>query len=251
MSDMRISGAGAAFPRQNAVKQQADSLQPGDTPAALAALAPSAREKKLTSLYEMIRDAREQIESQKKRFQIPKNSMHYGDAPMQAYARLARARNRTQVNAAAGYARRCIAQFKAALRQDSENADQIRAAIHQLQKAINRAGKKKRDLERERLAECQRARYERDKEFRQAQRVQLELRRRRSMRAIREHGYIREAEVSNRFQEQMAATRTELKTQAQTLSGTVSVDTAVRQYTAQTAAASAAPSPAPAIDTVG
>ena len=77
----------------------------------------------------------------------------YGDAPLEAYARLARAKDKAAVNAASGYARRRLAQFRTALHTDSDNAARIKAAINQLQKAINRGEKKKRELDREKLAE--------------------------------------------------------------------------------------------------
>ena len=47
-------------------------------------------------------------------FQIPKNSRRYGDAAITAYSKLARARSAGEVDAASGYARRQIAQLRAA-----------------------------------------------------------------------------------------------------------------------------------------
>ena len=158
---------------------------------------------------------------------------------MEAYARLSRARNAAEVNAAAGYARRRMIQFKAAKGRDKENAEQIQAAINQLQKAVTRAGRKKRDLEREKLADVRRTKLERENQTRQAQRLRQELSRKKTMRKIREGGYLREAEIDSRQQTQLAATRMELRAQAQALAEAVgpSIDAAVQQYTVQAAAA--------------
>ena len=43
------------------------------------------------SIYEMMRDAKEKAEARRDQFKLPKNA-RYGDAPMTAYAKLARAR---------------------------------------------------------------------------------------------------------------------------------------------------------------
>lgn len=218
-------------------------------PAAEASSAPAvsdrdAQEPASKTLFEMMQEAREKAEAHKKAFELPKNGTRYADAPVEAYARLSRARNRAQISAASGYARRCIAQFKAAARQDSENAPRIRAAIRQLQKAVNRAGKKKRDLEREELMDSQRTGAEQREEQRAAQRLEQELRRRRTLRVIRESGYVREAVIDNQLQAHLAATRAELQSQAQSLPGAGSFDAAIRQYAEQPAE----PAPAPAID---
>ena len=170
------------------------------------------------SLYEMMRDAQEKIGAHKDQLKAAKPRVQYGDAPLLAYSRLARAKNRAQVNAAAGYARRQIARLKAAKYTDSDNAKQIQAAINQLQKAVTRAGKKNKDLEREKLAETRRVKLEKENRTRAAQRERQELRRKQAARMIRESGYIREAEVDKRMQAYMASTQAELRNQAQALS---------------------------------
>ena len=81
------------------------------------------------SLAEMMKDAREKAAEREKMFKLPQNSRRYGDAAILAYSKLAQARNLGQVDAAAGYARRQIAQLRAAKRSDSDNADRIQAAI--------------------------------------------------------------------------------------------------------------------------
>lgn len=208
----------------------------------------SQEEEETKSLIEMMKEAREQAEEQRKalqKFYKDNNNIRYGDAPLEAYARLARAKNRTQINAASGYAHRRIAQLKRALHQDSDNATSIRGAISQLQKAINRGEKKKRDLDREALLETRRARSEREKKSQQEQRLRLELLRRKSQRMIREAGYMREAEIDSRFRTQAVQTQLEMRQQIQEITATsgVSLETAIQQYTA-----SAAPeAPAPAI----
>ena len=165
---------------------------------------------------------------------------------MEAYARLGRARTVSDVNAAAGYARRRLVQYQAALRRDSDNADRIRAAIGQLQKAVQRAGKKKRELEREKLIKIRQNKATQQNQSREALRLRQDLRRRQSMRLIRETGYLRETEIDNRLQDQMSETRMELRAQAQALTAAMgpSLDSAVQQYTAQ---ATAVPAPAPEV----
>ena len=78
--------------------------------------------------------------------------------------------------------------MKGALHVDSDNAAKIKAAISQLQKAVNRGAKKKRDLTREQQEAKRKAQSEEEE-----QRKQLELRRRQAQRTIREAGYLREA----------------------------------------------------------
>ena len=210
-------------------------------------LAQTLREQRASqhSLSEMMKDAREQAEQREKMFQIPKDSRRYGDAPVMAYAKLARARSVGEVDAASGYARRQMAQLRAAKRSDPENADRIQAAIDQLQKAVNRAGRKKRELSQEKLAEVRRARLEKEERTREAKRQRSELRRRRAQRMIRESGYLREAEVDDKVQSQLSAAKLALRDQMQELSDRFqpSVEDAVQQY----AASAAEPAPAPEI----
>ena len=108
-------------------------------------------------LYEMMRDAREKASAVREKFQELKPKPRHGDAPIEAYARLARAKRPAEVSAAAGYARRQIARLKAAKRTDPDNAQRIQAAIGQLQKAVTRAGKKSRELDREKVAQARQA----------------------------------------------------------------------------------------------
>lgn len=187
-------------------------------------------------IHQMIKDAQEKVEKHKKSLELPKNSSRYGDTVMLAYSKLSRARNTAEVSSASGYARRQIAQLRSAKRSDPDNAERIQAAINQLQKAVNRAGKKRRDLEQEACSERRRARLEREHQMREAQRTKTELNRCRSMRLIKEHGYIREAEIDNRMQAHMAETRMELREQARQLSESVyaSPEMVAQQYTAQT-----------------
>ncbi len=109
-------------------------------------------ESEVKSLVEMMKEAKEHADEQRERFKLPKNT-RYGDMPMEAYSRLSKARTQAQASAAAGYARQKIQQCQAALRQDPENAARIRATINSLQKAVNRAGKKKRELQQDQITE--------------------------------------------------------------------------------------------------
>lgn len=197
------------------------------------------------TVYEMMRDAREKAESRREQLRVPKNT-RYGDAPMIAYARLARARTPGEVTAASGYARRKIVQLQSALRSDPDNKERIQASIRQLQKAVRRAGKKQNDIQREKLTETRRKKALEEENRRKAARLRHELARTRALRSIRESGYIREAEMDNRTQEQLSAARLELRTQLQELSAStakVSTGVAAQQYAAAQAVAGA-PEPA-------
>lgn len=208
-----------------------------------------AAEKKDNSpdLYEMMRDAREKAEAAREKLNAIKPKPRYGDAPMEAYARLARARRPSEVNAAAGFARRQIARLKAAKQTDPDNAKSIQAAINQLQKAVQRAGRKNRELDREKLAQARQKKLTQEKRTREARRQKQELLRRQAMRRIRESGYIREAEVDNRMQAHIAAVDMELRQQAQKLEASLqpSMEAVARQYAADSAAM-ALPEEAPA-----
>ena len=230
MSPMSVQGAG-----QQPAQTGADQSQAADPQAQMLEQLRQEQEDQGQSLAEMIKEAQEKAEAQRDALKVPKNT-RYGDAPLEAYARLARAKTRAQVNSASGFARRKIAQLKAAMRTDGDNTIRIKGSIRQLEKAISRGEKKKRDLDRERLAELRKARSEEQKK-----REELELRRRRTQRMIRESGYLREAEVSDRLSAQLTATQMELRQQIQqvTDSMSASVESAAQQYTATVSAVAA------------
>lgn len=200
-----------------------------------------------TTIYEMMKDAREKAQATRDKFNSIKPKPRYGDAPMEAYSRLARAKRPAEVNAAAGYARRQIARLKAAKQTDPDNAKRIQAAINQLQKAVQRAGKKNRDLNREKVDQDRQKKLMQEKRTREARRQRQELLRRQAMRRIRESGYLREAEVDNRMQSHIAAVDMELREQAQKLTDSIqpSAEAVAKQYAAG-AAAMALPEEAPA-----
>ena len=241
---MGISGVSSAVGYQSQAAVSWGSSGQETEGERLAAALREERESQPT-LTEMMKEAKERSEERERMLKLTKSSARYGDAPIQAYARLARARSLGEVDAASGYARRQIAQLRAAKGSDSENAERIQAAINQLQKAVNRAGRKKRELSQEKLCAKRQARLEREKRKREASRLRHQLRSRQAMRMIRESGYLREADVDNRLQDQLQATRMEMRQQMEDLSaGTqTAVDAAVRQY----ASASAQPAPAPEI----
>lgn len=157
MQDVSVHGAAPAA-QQGRTREQ-DGGRPGEAEGGLQSMLDQGQEE-IESLTEMIKDAQEKAEAHRNALKMPKNNVRYGDAPLEAYARLARARSAAEVNSASGYARRRIAQFKSSLRVDSENAAKITAAISQLQKAVNRGEKKKRELNREKLEERRKARSE-------------------------------------------------------------------------------------------
>lgn len=244
MSGMSISGVGGAagYPGPSAGRPPASPANEEQQ-----ALVDALREEQegQPDLAEMIKEAREKAAEREEMFKLPKNSRRYGDTAIIAYSKLARARSLGEVDAASGYARRQIAQLRAAKRSDSDNADRIQAAINQLQKAVNRAGRKKREISQEKLSAKRQARLEREKREREAKRLRHQLRSRQAMRMIRESGYLREAAVDNRMQDQLQASRDEMRQQMQELTDKTqtAVDAAVQQY----AAASAQPAPAPEI----
>lgn len=209
--------------------------------------AAASAQRETKSIYEMMRDAKEQAEARRDQFKPQKNT-RYGDAPMIAYARLARARTPGEITAASGYARRKIVQLQSALRSDPDNKERIQAAIRQLQKAVRRAGKKQWDVQGEKLTETRRKKALEEKNRRKAARLRQELTRTRALRSIRESGYIREAEMDNRTQEQLSAARLELRTQLQELTAStagVSAAAAVHQYAAAQAVTAAEAPAAP------
>ena len=205
------------------------------------------REDPSQTIYEMMKDAREQAQAARDKFSAAKPKPRYGDAPMEAYSRLARAKRTSEVNAAAGYARRQIARLRAAKQTDPDNAKRIQAAINQLQKAVQRAGKKNRELDREKIAESRQKKLIQEKRSREARRQRQELLRRQAMRRIRESSYLREAEVDDRMQSQIAAVDMELREQAQKLADSIqpSMEAVAQQYAAG-AAAMALPEELPA-----
>ncbi|MBD5161957.1 MAG: hypothetical protein HDT14_08115 [Oscillibacter sp.] len=195
-------------------------------------------QKEQKTLVEMIQGAQEKAEAQREAMNLPKNSTRYGDAPLEAYARLVRAKSRSEVDQVSGYARRRLEQFKSALRTDSENSAKIRAAISQLKKVVNRGEKKKRELDRERLTEVRQKQAAKENRRETERLLRQELLRRRGQRAIRESGYMQEAEISDRMATQLTATQMELRQQAQELSASApaSLESAVQQYAAVSAA---------------
>ena len=246
MKDMSVNGVAAAQQNWSREQQQAEAAPPAEGAGEDLSVALSRQEEEGRDLLEMIRDAQEKAEAQREAMKLPKSSTRYGDAPLEAYARLARARSRMEVNAASGYARRRLAQFKTALRTDSDNAAKIKAAINQLQKAVNRGERKKRELDREHLTEVRRKRAAKEDLKAKERRLRQELLRRKSQRIIRESGYMREAEISDRLASQLTATQMELRQQAQDLAAatSASLEAAVQQYAAAAEPVPSAPAEA-------
>ena len=205
------------------------------------------------AIPDMIRDAKEKLETHRDQLsKLAKVTPRYGDAPLEAYARISRARTPSQAGSAAGYARRRLMWLRSAARTDPDNADQIRAAANQLEKAVGRANRKKLELNREQLARARQKRLARENRRREEQRIRQELRRSQSMRAIRESGYFQEAEIANRLAGPLAATKMELRQQAEQLGISVqkSLDAAMQGYSSavETAAVADAPVSAPQVD---
>lgn len=245
MRDMSVNAAQSGAQQQQQQQgwtREQSSMDTYASEASFLSARISQREPEAKDLAEMIREAQEKADAQREAMKMPKNNTRYGDAPLEAYARLSRAKNAAQVNAASGYARRRLAQFKTALHTDSDNAAKIKAAINQLQKAISRGERKKSELNRERLMELRRKRAAEEERKDQERRLRQELRRRRSQRMIRESGYMKEAEISDRLATHLTATQMELRQQAQEVAAaaTTLVETAAQQY-ASAAASAAAP----------
>lgn len=231
---MSVTGVGvAAYAAQEKAAAQSEDAQvkAGEQNAL------SAKDTESESLVEMLKQAREKAEQRRDSLKIKINPSRYGDAAMTAYSRLSGARTQAQVSAAAGYAQRQIVRFQAAMRSDSENSERIKAAIRQLQKAVGRAGKKKRELRQEDLLRARQKRARMENQRRKAASLRHELNNRRTMRTLREAGYMRETEIDNRLQGQLAETRIELRAQAQRLAEQFmsSTEVAAREYAAQSA----------------
>ena len=206
-----------------------------------------------SSIPEMIRDAKEKADAHRDQLsKLAKVTPRYGDAPLEAYARISRARTPSQAGAAAGYAHRRLMQLKSAARSDPDHADQIKAAANQLEKAVGRANRKKMELNREQLARARQKRLAKEKRRREEQRIRQELRRSQSLRAVRESGYFQEAEIANRLAGQLAATKMELRQQAEQLGISVqkSLDAAIQGYSSavETAVTAEAPHCEPQVD---
>lgn len=203
------------------------------------------RDDEVKTLAEMMKQAKEQAEKIRKQFELPKNNSRYSLAAVEAYARLSRARSQTDVSAAASYARRQLAQCKSALRQGGGDTQRIQAAVRQLESAITRAGRKKRQLEEERLMERRQAKAERQHERKKAAQLKYQLRRSKTLRRLRENSYISGAVMDGMQQAQLARQRQEQQLAAERAGvGTVSADAAAQRYLAQQAAFVAAPTPA-------
>ena len=205
------------------------------------------------SIPDMVQDAKEKMDAHRDQLnKLAKAAPRYGDAPLEAYARISRARTPSQAGAAAGYARRRLMWLRSAARSDPDHADQIKAAANQLEKAVGRANRKKMELNREQLARARQKRMAKEKKRREEQRIRQELRRSQSMRAVREAGYFKETEIVNRFADQLAATKMELRQQAEQLGPAVqkSLDAAMQGYSSavETAAVAEAPVSAPQVD---
>ena len=185
-----------------------------------------------STLAEMLQDAREKAEAHREKLERAKPTPRYGDAPMEAYGRISRARTPAQAGSAAGFARRRLAQLESAIRSDPEHADQIRAAINQTKKAVGRANKKKLELTREQLTQARIKRMAREERRREEQRLRHELRKSQAMRAIRESGYFTETDIANRQADQISATKAELNAQAEQAgsTGRTAMDAAIQGY---------------------
>lgn len=244
-------------PRQGQPQPEQPQGGEADLPSLLSEL--GKKQEETESLLDMMQEAQKKAKEMREKLKLPQNASRYGYAAIEAYARLSRARTQSQVSAASGYARRQLGQLQTALRQDKDNAGRIKAAIRQLQTAVARAGRKKRELEDERQTEARRARAERESRYGDEKRIRQELRRRQSLRAVRESGYVRGACVDHMQQEQMAHDREQQRQRAEELLGDLtpgaampagtasSVDTALQKYAAQLPA-QAAPAPAPAAE---
>lgn len=242
MKDLSVYGAAASHQQNQFQNEPVSPASDRMEDAAVSqALLPQAEDDS-KNLIDMIREAQEKADAQRESLKIP-NTTRYGDAPLEAYARLARARTSAEVNSASGYARRRLCQFKSALRTDSENSAKIKAAISQLQKAIARGERKKRELSKEQLAELRRKRAAQQNKKDLELRLRQELHRKKGQRIVREFGYAREADTANRLAAQVTATQMQLRQQAQNLAAatTISAATAAQQYAAASESAAAAP----------
>lgn len=211
------------------------------------------QEEDRSTLAEMLQDAREKADAHREKLERAKPVPRYGDAPMEAYGRISRARTPAQAGSAASFAQRRLAQLESAIRSDPEHADQIRAAINQTKKAVGRANKKKLELTQEQLTQARMKRMAREERRREEQRLRQELRRSQALRAIRESGYFTETDIANRQADQIASTKAEMEAQAEQLgiaTGRTILDAAVQGYSSavETAQIADAPVSFPQVD---
>lgn len=233
-------------------RRQALSAAPDEATAAGAAeaeltpaepLLPQSDEE-VKNLLEMMQDAQKKAKEMRERLKLPKNGARYGYAAIEAYARLSRARSQAQVSSAAGYACRQLGQMQTALRQDPDNAGRIRAAIRQLQSAVTRASRKKRELEDERIDGLRRKRAEKERRPGKAHRIEQEVRRKQALRRVRETGYISGACIDLIQQEHIEQQRAAQREQLEKIAGLGDGQAAqaAQAYSAAAASAPAAPS---------
>lgn len=152
------------------------------------------------TIAEAVLEARKKAEEQSDRFKIKRSATQYAYAPTEALARLRQAKTQSEVSSAAAYARRRLAQLKNALRLDSDNAGTIRSAMRQLEKIPLRASRKRQDLSREQLIELRRRKAQEEACRREELRLKQENTRRKSLRSIRETGYLHEASIERGMQ---------------------------------------------------
>lgn len=179
----------------------------------------SAGEEEIQSLLEQLQEAGKKAKEMREKLKLPKNARQYGEAAIEAYMRLRRARTDSQVSAAAGYARRKAAQLQSSLHSDSENAPRIRAAIRSLQSAAAQASRKKRELAEEQRAEVRAKRAEEEKRQGKAARIRAEQNRRKAARFVRESGNVRGAVLDHMQQEYLAAQRADAAARAEEVLG--------------------------------
>lgn len=176
-------------------------------------------DEEIKSLIEMMEESSRRAKEMREKLKLPKNARRYGEAAIEAYARLRRANTDAAVSAAAGYARRQAAQLQSALRSDSENAPRIRAAIRNLQAAAGHAARKKRELAEERSADRRAKRAAEEQQKGKAARIRAEQNRRKAARFMRETGNIRGAVLSHVQQEYLAHERAEAAGRAEAVLG--------------------------------
>lgn len=221
-ADPRVGAAEGGTTRERPLDSWARAEQGGRVGASvLNTHDASPEDAEATTLLEAMKRAQKQAEEaaeQRKKWQV-KSSASYGNIPMEAYARLNRARTQSEVSAAAGYARRRLAQLRVALRQDGDHQAAIRSAMRQLEKATLRASRKKRDLSREELLQLRRRRTAEQERLRESDRLRLEYQRRRSLRAVREGGYLREAVIERGMQAYREAKEMETAARLQVATG--------------------------------
>lgn len=142
------------------------------------------------TLVDWMNEAKEKADKLRKSFQV-KNTSSFYHQPTQIYSKLARAKTVGSVRSVMYNAQNKIYQLKRAISAaDDKDKDKLRAVLSQLQGSVARARRKVSSLEEESRLKRKQKRAEREQNFRKANRISYEVKRRRTARVSSEYANI-------------------------------------------------------------